>query len=72
MVPGDPAQLILGTEASQESLEALRESMGLNQPWLTQYGNWLVNLFRGDWGSSYIYGESVRTLILRVCRLPFP
>ncbi len=67
-IPGDPAQLILGTEASQESLEALRESMGLNQPWLTQYGNWLVNLFRGDWGSSYIYGESVRTLILQ--RLP--
>ena len=67
-IPGDPAQLILGTEASQESLEALRESMGLNLPWTTQYWNWLVNLFHGDWGSSYIYGESVRTLILQ--RLP--
>lgn len=67
-IPGDPAQLILGTEATPESLEALRTSMGLNLPWTAQYARWLGNLLQGDWGTSYLFGENVRTLILQ--RLP--
>lgn len=68
LVPGDPAMLILGTEVTPESLAALRESMGLNLPWSTQYFNWILRLFQGDWGTSYLFGSSVLTLIVQ--RLP--
>lgn len=67
-IPGDPAQLILGTEATPEKLAALRTVMGLDQPWLIQYLRWLTQLFQGDWGTSYLFGEQVRSLILQ--RLP--
>lgn len=67
-IPGDPAVLTLGTDATPEKLEMLRESMGLNIPWYQQYFNWLKNLFSSDWGKSYIFGEEVLNLILQ--RLP--
>ena len=41
VLPGDPAQLILGTEASPEKVEALREQLGTNQPLLQQYTSWI-------------------------------
>ncbi|TSB45755.1 ABC transporter permease [Alkalicoccobacillus porphyridii] len=52
VLPGDPALLILGEEASEESLQALREGMGLNEPLVVQYINWLVNAIQGDFGQS--------------------
>lgn len=67
-IPGDPAVLTLGTDATPEKLEMLRESMGLNIPWYQQYFNWLKKLFASDWGKSYIFGEEVLNLILQ--RLP--
>lgn len=67
-IPGDPAQLILGTEATPEKLAALRFSMGLDQPWPVQYLRWLTQTLRGDWGTSYLFGQQVRSLILQ--RLP--
>lgn len=67
-IPGDPALLTLGTDATPEKLEMLRESMGLNIPWYHQYFNWLKNLLSSDWGKSYIFGEEVLNLILQ--RLP--
>jgi peptide/nickel transport system permease protein len=52
LVPGDPAAAILGEQATPEQIEALRETLGLNQPLTTQYFHWLTGLFRGDWGRS--------------------
>lgn len=51
-IPGDPAQTILGERASEESLERLREDLGLNNPWYIQYGIYLKNLLTGDLGMS--------------------
>ena len=56
-IPGDPALLILGTDATAEKAAALRSSMGLDEPWYVQYFSWLGNLLRGDWGISFVYGE---------------
>lgn len=52
--PGDPAQMILGDEATVEQVEALREEMGLNDGFLTRYVNYMVGIFHGDLGTSYV------------------
>lgn len=54
--PGDPAAMILeasDTIVSQEVLEKTREEMGLNDPFLIQYGNWVWGVLHGDMGMSY-------------------
>jgi len=50
---GDVATVILGQNATPEALSALRESLGLDRPWTTQYLDWVSGLFRGDLGTSY-------------------
>ena len=67
-IPCDPAQLILGVEATPEKVEALRASMGLDRPWYVQYMHWIQGVLTGNWGTSYLYGENVWTLICQ--RLP--
>lgn len=55
--PGDPATIILGSGASAEELNALRESMGLNQPYIVQLGSYMYDVFiRFDLGNSYTNG----------------
>ena len=49
--PGDPAEIILGSNATQESLEALRTKLGVNDPFIVQYGRFFFNLLRGDLGT---------------------
>jgi peptide/nickel transport system permease protein len=51
-IPGDPARAILGEKATPEALEKLREQLGLNEPWYTQYFHYLGDLFQGDLGQS--------------------
>ena len=68
LVPGDPARVILGVQANEEDLAALRERLGLNDPFLVQYGNWLKNAVQGDLGKSLITGQEVTPQILS--RLP--
>lgn len=51
-IPGDPARTILGTKASPEAIENLRESLGLNEPFFIQYGTYIKDLFTGDLGVS--------------------
>lgn len=63
IVPGDAATHLLGTEATAESLEALREQLGLNRPVLVQYADWLKEFLFGDMGMSYNYSMSVRSLL---------
>lgn len=57
--PGDPARMLLGTGATEESIEALREEMGLNDPFIIQYGRYIWNLLHGDMGISYITKQPV-------------
>jgi len=57
--PGDPATLLLGEEAPPAEVERMRERMGLNDPFLVQYGNFLFGLFRLDLGFSLTTGRPV-------------
>lgn len=65
--PGDPAELMLnatGITPSEELISKVREELGLNKPFLTQYLNWLIGIFKGDLGVSYKYNKPVFDLIL--------
>lgn len=64
VIPGDAAQSKLGTEATAEQVEALREEMGLNEPVLIRYGKWIQNVLTGDFGESYSYGIPVKDMVL--------
>lgn len=68
LIPGDVAQLMLGTEATPEKVLELQAALGLNRPWYLQYIEWLKGFLTLDWGNSYLYGTEVETLILQ--RLP--
>jgi len=57
ILPGDPAQLVLGLEPSRASLEALREQMGLNRPLWVQYIDWLWRTMQGDLGVAISQGN---------------
>ena len=57
--PGDPAQLILGENAPAQAVEALREEMGLNDPFFSRYARFVGNAVTGDLGRSYTSGRDV-------------
>ena len=65
IIPGNPAELILGTDATPEMIEDLHSAMGLDKPLYQQYFSWLTDFFKFDMGTSYVYGESVSTLIVK-------
>ena len=68
LIPGDPATVILGPEASEQAKDQMRERLGLNDPLVVQYVDWLGNVLRGDLGESLRDGTPVSQLILQ--RLP--
>lgn len=59
LTPGDPARTILGETAPQESVDALREQLGLNDPIPIRYLNYMKDLLQGDMGNSYKTGRPV-------------
>lgn len=64
--PSDPAEVrLLANDQipSEEALEKLREEMGLNDPFLVQYGDWLKDILRGDLGYSYRYSAPVANVL---------
>lgn len=63
VIPGDAARSKLGTEATQEQVEALQTEMGLNEPILVQYGRWLRDFVTGDLGESFSYSMPVWELL---------
>ena len=63
VISGDPAEIMLGTEATEEALAALREDMGLNRPLLVRYASWLAGFVTGDLGVSYQYFQPVSELL---------
>jgi glutathione transport system permease protein len=66
IVPGDPAQLILGDQASREAIESLRQRLGLDLPIAEQYVVFLAGALRGDWGVSLVSGRPVIGEVLNV------
>ena len=63
LIPGDPARQMLGTEASEELVQAMREEMGLNRPLPVRYGEWIINFVRGDFGTSFRYQIPVNEIL---------
>lgn len=63
VTPGDPAAVIAGDSATVEQIEKIRESLGLNQPIIAQFGIWLGRLAQGDLGESFFFKLPVSTLI---------
>lgn len=66
ILPGDPAMAILGDQANQEALTALRERLGLDRSLTVQYFEFLQGVMVGDWGESLVSGRPVIQEIARV------
>jgi len=63
LISGDAATSMLGMEATEETIEALREELGLNRPLLVRYADWLTGFVTGDLGISYSYKMPVWELV---------
>lgn len=59
VLPGDPARLMLGQRADQASIKALQQQLGLDKPKIIQFGNFLINLSKGDFGRSFSTNRDV-------------
>ena len=64
VLPGDPAEIALGVNATQESVEATRASFGTDRPLVVQYADWVSGLPVGDFGSSYVSRAEIGPQIL--------
>ena len=64
--PGDPAEYMLGMDATEENIQELREELGLNEPFLVQYFNYIKNIvLHFDFGKSYTTKQSVTIELLQ-------
>lgn len=63
IIPGDPTDTILGLNATEEQVTALRAQLGLDLPLPVRYWNWLTGFVRGDLGESYNFGMPVTALL---------
>ena len=72
VIPGDPAQIILGIHATPETLQALRQKLGLDQPMAAQYFRYMRNLVLGDLGQSIAYDVPIFSLILSRLQVTVP
>jgi glutathione transport system permease protein len=59
LIPGDPARMIAGVDATYEDVEAIRDMLGFNYPIIVQYFNWLGGFLTGDFGTSIRTGRPV-------------
>src|SRR5690606_27017867 len=72
VVPGDPARMMLGMNATEDAVQALREQMGLNQPLILRYLSWLGGFLTGDLGRSYTYSVPVAQLVAERSAVSLP
>src|SRR4030042_1494090 len=72
VIPGDPAQIILGIHATPETLQELRHKLGLDQPVFFQYFSYMKNLIVGDLGRSITYDVPIHSLILSRLQVTVP
>lgn len=64
VIPGDPAHVVAGLDASPEAVAAISASLGTDKPMIVQYEHWLLSVVRLDFGKSLLSGEKVTHLIL--------
>ena len=72
ILPGDPAAVILGVGAQEDTLRALRAELGLDLPAPVRYLNWLGEVLQGNLGRSYTYDTPVQELLLNRVELSLP
>lgn len=72
ILPGDPASVMLGVNAEAETLQALRQEMGLDRPVVVRYTSWVKDLITGNLGVSYTYDVPVSELIVSRVTVSFP
>jgi ABC-type dipeptide/oligopeptide/nickel transport system permease component len=65
ILPGDVATMIMGTQSNPAALAGLRESLGLNDPIVMQYGRWISGLLTGDWGNSLVFKQPIAELVIQ-------
>lgn len=65
VLPGDVAMVIMGTQSNPEALAGLRDSLGLNDPLIVQYGRWVGGMLTGDWGRSLVFKEDIAGLLVQ-------
>ena len=68
IIPGDPAAVMLGADATPQQIQELQEEMGLNRPLYVQFVVWMSKVIRGDLGESFFMGRSVTQALME--RLP--
>jgi peptide/nickel transport system permease protein len=68
IIPGDPAAVMLGTDATPQEIAKLREDLGLNEPLHVQFYRWISKVLRGDLGDSFFMGRPVAVALAE--RLP--
>ncbi len=72
VLPGDPATIILGVGAREDTLAAMRQQLGLDRPLIVQYLAWVGGLLTGDLGTSYTYSRPVSDLVLQRLNVSLP
>src|SRR5438105_14448161 len=72
ILPGDPAQFILGLTARPDTLAALRTQLGLDAPPLLRYFGWIFGMLHGDFGISYTYRVPVSELVVQRIGVSLP
>lgn len=72
LLPGDPATVMLGLDASPESILALHHQLGLDTPLPARYAHWVSGFLHGDLGQSYIYDVPVSSLIIERLQSSLP
>src|SRR6188474_1814915 len=63
IAPGDPAAVIAGDQATPADVERIRQNLGLDRPFLVQFGTWLWNILHGDLGTSIFTNLPVSAMI---------
>ena len=72
IVPGDPASYMLGLNAQPDTIQALREELGLTDGYIKRYWTWISGFWHGDFGTSYTYRTPVAELISDRIWVSFP
>ena len=71
IAPGDPAAVIAGDQASPADVERIRQGLGLDRPFLVQFGTWLWNILHGDLGTSIFTNLPISSMIAQRIELTF-
>lgn len=72
ILPGNAAQVMLGADADPEAVAALAQQLGLNQPAIWRYMQWIGRVLQGDMGNSYTYGSAIAPIIFERLSVTLP